>query len=159
MANNYCQWSEYISLNNKEEADWMKDVLHLNASKYETPEDENLDDSEVVQKILSKHFGIELSVDDTECFPGFSHNFHNDQGAHIYAEEFGDIGTAAIILQAFLKKFRPNEYFSVQWADTCSKPRAGEFGGGAVFITANNLEWMHTGDWVSKQEVIFQQKV
>lgn len=157
MANHYTQWSEYISFNNKEEADWLKDVLFLDISKYETPENEDLDNAEIVQEILSSNFGIELRIDDADNFPGFERYISNDRsGVSIYAEEYGDVSVAAIILQAFLKKFRPNDHFSIQWADTCSKPRAGEFGGGAVFITAKKLEWMYTSNWINERITDFE---
>jgi len=150
MANNYTQWSEFFPLNSSEEAAWIKSVLCLNIDNYQT--DDSLSESEARQIILKNEFGINISTDDADFFPGFSVEFSdNDSGVYIYAEEFGNVDTAASIFQTFLKKFRPSDYFKIEWADTCSKPRAGEFGGGAVFVTADNVEWTHTGTWISER--------
>jgi hypothetical protein len=150
MANNYCQWSEYFPINSKAESDWLKSVLSVDISRYENADE--LSKSQLIQKILGEFFGVEISVDDADFFPGFSKEFNDDNsGVYVYAEDFGNIEVAATIFQAFLKKFRPDDYFKIQWANTCSKPRAGEFGGGAVFITASNIVWHSTGSWVSNQ--------
>ena len=61
--------------------------------------------------------------------------------ALLYAEECGNIDTLAVTLTKFLKKFRPKLALILSWADTCSSMRAGEFGGGAVAITASHQEW------------------
>jgi len=151
MANNYTTWSEYIPFKSKEEASWMKDVLRLNISEYENLQNEDLDNAEMIQHILSS-FGINIHVDDAEYFPGFETHFSdNDAGVSIYAVECGNVEVAANVLQEFLNKFRPNEYLSIEFANTCSKPRAGEFGGGAVFITANAIKYFHTGSWICEQ--------
>lgn len=155
MANNYCQWSEYLPLNSKEEANWLKSVLSLDIDDY--PETNGLDESQARQKILGEKFGIYLSEDNADYFPSFSQEFNDDDsGVYLYAEEYGNVEAAATIIQTFLNKFRPDDYFKIEWADTCSKPRAGEFGGGAVFVTATKIEWLTTGSWVSKQASSFK---
>ena len=50
----------------------------------------------------------------------------------IYTEENCDLEALGDLLVCFLEKFRPNEVISFQYAHTCSKPRPGEFGGGAL---------------------------
>jgi hypothetical protein len=40
----------------------------------------------------------------------------------------------------------------VEGAHTCSKMRPGEFGGFAVFITREWIEWFSTSQWLSEQE-------
>lgn len=34
------------------------------------------------------------------------------------------------------------------WSDSCSKPRIGEFGGGAMWITREGIESMTTNQWL-----------
>jgi hypothetical protein len=55
-----------------------------------------------------------------------------------------NLENVAAVVQGFLRKFYPNNSFGLQWASTCSSPRSGEFGGGAMFITAENVRWMST---------------
>ncbi len=43
-------------------------------------------------------------------------------------------------MRDFLKRFRPNDSFSMGHAFSCSKPRLDGFGGGAVFVTAERIE-------------------
>ena len=56
----------------------------------------------------------------------------------VYAEESGSPDNVAWLVQKFLKKFRPDQCWSLTYSTTCSKPRVGEFGGGAVFVTADD---------------------
>ena len=78
---------------------------------------------------------------------GFEYAFHDDHdtpdgwGRHLwlYTEESGSPERVAHLVQKFLGRFRPNQCFSLTYATTCSKPRAGEFAGGAVFVTADRI--------------------
>lgn len=157
MANNYCQWSEYISLSSKEESDWLKEVLYFNLNEYDDPSLDWLEQGQVKQKVLREKFGIEIAEGDTDYFPGFSKEFESDNsGVLIYSEEYGNVNSAASILVAFLKKFRPNDYLKIEWAEACSRPRTGEFGGGAVLITANTTDWMSTTSWLEEKSRSFK---
>lgn len=71
---------------------------------------------------------------------------HDDEGG-------SELDVLAEMLQEFLIRFRPGQYIAFSWADTCSKPRIDSFGGGAVFITAIDILWMNTYDWITKQAV------
>lgn len=46
-----------------------------------------------------------------------------------------------------MKRFDLPGYAVIEWANTCSKLRAGEFGGGAVVITKNEARSMSTWGW------------
>jgi hypothetical protein len=61
-------------------------------------------------------------------------------------------------VQKFLKKFRPDQCWSLTYATTCSKPRAGEFGGGAVFVTADEIKWQNAYDFIEDQRAAFKAK-
>jgi len=37
-----------------------------------------------------------------------------------------------------------------EWANTCSKPQLGAFGGGAVWITKEGFEWLSTNNWLEE---------
>src|SRR6266511_2233333 len=38
------------------------------------------------------------------------------------------------------------------WADTCSKPRIGEFSGGAAFVTADKIEYIMADEWHREEQ-------
>ena len=59
-----------------------------------------------------------------------------------------DLEEAATTIQRFLKECRPEGSCGFSWAETCSKPRLDEFGGGACYVTAKQVWWHNTGDWL-----------
>ena len=88
----------------------------------------------------------------------FDYAFHDDPdrggwGRHlwVYTEECGAPENIAWLVQKFLKTFRPNQCWSLTYATTCSKPRVGEFGGGAIFVTADEIKWQNAYDFVEEQ--------
>ncbi len=69
---------------------------------------------------------------------------HDDLGG-------SNIDALANMLQSFLL-FRPGQSITFSWANTCSKPRTDSFGGGAVFITRDDIAFMSTDGWIKKQK-------
>jgi hypothetical protein len=61
-------------------------------------------------------------------------------------------------VQKFLTKFRPDQCWSLTYSTTCSKPRVSEFGGGAVFVTAETIQWQNAYDFIEDQRVAFAAK-
>jgi hypothetical protein len=96
---------------------------------------------------------------------GFQYEFHADDGLpdgwgrHLWllAEECGNAEQAAHLVQKFLRTFRPRECWWLTYAVTCSKPRAGAFGGGALFVTANTIARCDCCEFVRAQEQTFSQ--
>ena len=62
------------------------------------------------------------------------------------------------LVQKFLKRFRPDQWWSLTYAATCSKPRVGEFGGGAVFVTADEIFQQDACDFVQAKRTQFTQQ-
>lgn len=62
----------------------------------------------------------------------------------VYAEEFGNPEHAIDFIYHALGKIASDEIVHLGWAQWCSKPRIGEFGGGEAIITR---EGVHTPDW------------
>ena len=96
---------------------------------------------------------------------GFEYTFHDDHdeggwGRHlwVYAEESGCPDNVAWLVQKFLKKFRPDQCWSLTYSTTCSKPRTGEFGGGAVFVTADEIKWQNAYNFIEDQRAAFKVK-
>ena len=96
---------------------------------------------------------------------GFSYEFDDDEdaggwGRHlwVYTEESGEPGRVAHLVQNFLNTFRPQDSWSLQYACTCSKPRIGEFSGGALFVTAEKIAWDNSNDFIERQRQVFEEE-
>jgi hypothetical protein len=142
MANNYTQFSEEISNLTQEEKDWIVSVLEVPIN--DTQESFYLKDWEGP--------GFEWSFEDKRHIEP-SHTYNT---LWIYTEESGNIDNVAEFIQAFIKKFRPSYIFTISWADTCSKPRIHEFGGGAAVIDANHIRCMNTDTWLKKTVITLE---
>jgi hypothetical protein len=98
---------------------------------------------------------------------GFGFKFCDDRdtptdgwGQHIwlYADEGAEIDLVAHFVQKFLRKFRPKDCWSLTYATTCSKPQVGEFGGGAVFVTAAEIKYESAYGFIEQQRADFAAK-
>ena len=120
MANNDLQFSTDIEdLSHEERAWWTKAI-------------EDLDKGE------EEHEGY---VDFQWAFQGGN--------LWLHAEESGDVNQLCDVVHEFIKANRPEYIFTIEWGETCSRPRLDEFGGGAAVVTQHDIHWMTTGSWVS----------
>lgn len=122
MANNYMLFSEAIKKPTKRELAWL----------------------------LKEHNRRSLVPDRDETMGDFQFNIEMGD-AYVFSDESGNVDHAADFVQEFLKKFRPDSCFHIEWAATCSLPRAGEFGGGAIFITAKKMTWFNSSTFVEEE--------
>lgn len=141
MADNFLQFSTQISNLNKKERAWCEGHLALFGD--EAPQEGDPGYGEFTELI-----GIYNLEEETETL-GFDWEFE-DGGLWIYAEMNCNLDHVAAFMHMFLKKFRPNDALSFTWATTCSRLRIGEFGGGAVFVTAKKIWW--NGAWAWEDE-------
>ena len=129
MANSYMQFSEAIGSLTEDEAAWI-------AEKLTQIDDPCCDDLEDWQQSIAQTGWL-----------GFSWQIEGegaDRQLWIHhGDESGSVEAIPDFIQAFLAKFRPQDYFTLEWATWCSKPRIREFSGGAIFITATDVYW-HT---------------
>ena len=127
MANNYTSFSFQVKCPSEEAANTLEDSL---ASAME--EERN-----------SEPFCRLLSLDHADA-----------EGDTVWiAEEEGiDLEFLADVLQDYLQHNDPEGSIGFSWAETCSKLRVDEFGGGAVFITHDNQVWLNTSHWLHIQE-------
>ena len=131
MANNYVEASWSIDdLTADELAWWKKEALR------ECPEDMDPEDMEVP---ISNDWTLE------------------DKSVWFTHDESIDVDSAASVIQRFLKEARPEGSCGFCWAETCSKPRLDNFGGGACFITAEKIEWNSAAGWAEQKETAFKQ--
>ena len=70
----------------------------------------------------------------------------------VYSEDEANLDVLVALVCAFQEKFNIEEPWSLEYASTCSKPRIGEFGGGAVFCYKGKDEWLNTGAWRFSKE-------
>jgi len=135
MANNYSQFSEMIEDITPEEAEWIETVLGLDTQ----------DESDLEQ--LKKELALE-GDHNFEMWPYFEWKTGgaNKCSLWLYSEEGLNDSHLVWFVQAFINKFRPDFIFSATGADTCSKPRCGEFGGWWLVISKDEVVGGNTWD-------------
>ena len=137
MANNYRQFSEELNLKTPEEVEWAKkrlSELRRSVDRIAAVEVLEGDEAEDLHRSESKA-DFEFSFDTNSVV--------------MFAEENGSVDDIASFVEEYLRTFDPTGCWSLTWADHCSKPRPGEFGGGAAFITASGTKWIDSGGWAS----------
>jgi hypothetical protein len=166
MANNYLQFSEVLPHLTDREIEWLKAQLQ----RIYVFQGRQYSEDELPPQLLPESAdwaGCRVFLDMLEYDAefdegaGFEYEFHlepdADLGRHLwlYAEESGYVSRVTHLVQKFLRNFRPKDCWSLTYALTCSKPRVGEFGGGAVFVTATEIKWDSTDDFVEGQQELF----
>jgi hypothetical protein len=87
-------------------------------------------------------FGFDLAV---EVEPdGKTLWFHDQWGSP-------NIDLLADYLQLVLQKHAPNHSASFEWATNCTKHRLDAFSGGALFITAEKIDYFSSWEWLSQK--------
>lgn len=163
MADNYLEFSETLDALTPEEATWLRHQLEMIAviDGTEYPED----DDAVRNRETDPSFQGPRFLQDYEdlCDDADEQGFHvqfqagDSNYAWFSADEHGDADRLAHLIQKFLKRFRPDQCWSLSYATTCSKLCAGEFGGGAVFVTADEIKWQSSYAFVEQQRAAFKQ--
>lgn len=166
MADNYLQFSETLDNLTDEESAWLGHQLEpiavIDGTEY--PEDDdavrNRDTEPSFQglRFLQDYEDLE-DGDNDPTVQGFEieYRFDDTNYAWFSADTNGDAGRLAHLIQKFLKRFRPDQCWSLTYATTCSKLRVGEFGGGAVFVTAEEIRWQSSYAFVEQQRAAFEQ--
>ena len=150
MADSFLQFSAEIPKLKKKEREWAE--AHLALFNGEPPK-EGTPQADEFDGFIGTY---QLESDDD--YLGFEHAFENG-GLWIYSKDgSGNPDHVAAFVQMFLKKFRPKDAFSLSWGTTCSRPLLDSFGGGAIFVTAEKVEWMNAWTWVDKKWEAFREK-
>lgn len=129
MSNNYRQFSFALKLGSAKEASWFRTRL-LKAMSAEDSDGGSGHDFDAT---------VENKESDSR------HVWFRDNG------EYGNVEQIADIVQEYLKKFDKKGYFTMSWADTCSKHRLGEFGGGFCVVTAKAQHWFNEHEFLTKR--------
>lgn len=179
MANNYLQYSEVLGGLTEEETNWFTEQTELGHVRFESTYDGNIvtgiklvgpfekeipegsmeDFIEDLPRFIYDHWEAVQQEMDLTCvsFDGGLHGIEivpDGKGKYdIYfvCEESGDPWIVGFLVQMYLRKFHPDGYFTLSYAVTCSKMRVGEFGGGAMFVSADSIENLSAHQWLGEQ--------
>lgn len=158
MANNYTQFSGTLQTGtSEEEVRWIESQLHIaveDGAIGARIDNAESDGDEEVWAEIRKELGYEWDVPgiclQTET-PGFSHEYDAAGELVICTEESGNVDAVAAFVQAYLRRWAPGCCFALTFADVCDKPRTGEFGGGAIFVTKDAVEAWSAHAWVREK--------
>lgn len=148
MANHYLSFSEVLSALSVEETAWLR--TQLESVEEPAPDEAGDTPDPGGPRFLRDYQGDPDELEED----GFQYRFLSDksqgtkQQLWVFGEESGDLGKLAHLVQKFIGQFRPEESWSLTYATTCSKPRVGQFGGGALFVTANSIDFHDVWDWL-----------
>jgi hypothetical protein len=170
MADYFTQFSEVVPNLTAEEEAWLRrqlEVVHVFGDRSFT-EEELPDGLKVADadwsghRLFLKPEGCDAEEDGNRIC---EYEFQDDDrparwGRHLwlYTEESGDPESVADLVQKFLKRFRPDQCWVLTFACTCSKPRVSSFGGGAVFVTADEIRSSDGSDFVNEQQKAFDSR-
>lgn len=103
-----------------------------------------------------------INVEDEEFLQLFGIEIYkNPNGYYLYAEdyssfaedetgkEFDEEDLINFLQRLIIKSDGELRYIAMEGALTCSKMRPGKFGGYAIFVTEDNVEYVSTGQWIS----------
>ncbi len=163
MADHYLQFSETLDKLTAEEAAWLEEQLQPIVAFGDREFGE--DDPAIATMPKDPDFTGPRFLRDNPEFDyrydvrDFESAFQDEEDARslwLYADTHGNPEHVAWLIHKFLKRFRPNQCWSLTYANTCSKPRVGEFSGGAVFVTADEIQCQDAGDFVQQQRAAFK---
>lgn len=167
MANYFTQFSVAIDGISKDQVAWAKGLhgavmlrrdflLSARMTPDESPDQESDPEwieyaDDVRQAAISI---VDGDPDDPSDFQVTSYEIRKEGGVHaeilcIYGEE-GGLEKAALFIQQVLIHIDSAEPVTLEWAETCSKPRPGGFGGGAMVIGRDRIVSCSTRDMVAR---------
>ena len=144
MANSYLEFSEAIGDITEEEKKWIEGIP--DRGDYE--DNEKYEDEDAWMKAYAEAltaYGISgqemLDEGNIDMFPNFTCviDTAGDWWLSTHDYEWGYPHHAAMVVQGFIKKFRPDFVFKLTWCEYCDKPRIGEFGGGWLVVDKDRV--------------------
>jgi hypothetical protein len=162
MANHFTQFSESLQVKSPAEEQWLREqlahVYRTESKKLFTTETQQLKDSGETYEEMLRFQAEALQRGVTDCsleFIGFNWNVQKDDrgtSLWIYAQESGDVEQVAYFVQLFLKQFAPDGWWTLTWANTCSRPLIRQFSGGALLVTAAEVSFTDTTRWLETRQ-------
>lgn len=154
MANNYLQFSESLELKNPEEKEWFRrylDAVDRDSEEHWGRAGTPLTEASRFWDDLCKEHDCEVLSFNVDI---------RDTHVSFVAEEGGNPDEVAKWVQHFFKEMRPTgkDFFTLSWAETCSKMRTGEFGGGALCVTKDTMEYMSSWSFIEEMTLKYDKK-
>jgi hypothetical protein len=142
VADNYILGSFMLPLRTEEELEWVRVFLE--------EVDEQLANYGEPENPVGSHI---YHGGGSALGNGYVRGSRNDdRHLWVYSDEQFDVEEAALVVQAYLKKWAPEACFIFTYAETCSKPRPGEFSGGSVLVTIK--DWWVVGPQMQRQYLL-----
>ncbi len=158
MANNYVQFSECLTLRNEGESQWAADHLGFFGKAEEWEELETHPQYGRYKGLVDLYEQGDPDAARLEFEWDLEEGSGQQKDLYIFSDEVGNVEHAATFVQQYLQRFYNEGCFRITWAETCAQPRAGEFCGGAVFITEEKIEWMSTYGWAEERRKEFDKQ-
>lgn len=133
MADHYRQFSVAVRLHGKLAAAWVTETLRGKQRQWRQLTD--ADDPDGADDV-----GIDFdwAIED-------GHLYLTDQGEH------GNVEHVAAFLRQLIRLGYVQASVPIYWADTCSRHRPDEFGGGAALVTKRRVYWFVLPELVEKK--------
>lgn len=154
MSDNYILFSESLMLYSKAQKEWVEAELADPTTVIPDGADGPLEFEKYMKQWVSEHQRIYDDAVDETTWPGFDWEIQRDGvGWSLWLHDSGghsNLEILSVFIQRFLAKFQSEKYVSITYAETCSSPRIGEFGGGAFVVTAKRIKWFSVYEDINK---------
>lgn len=149
MTDYYRSFCEGIADITEEQKEWIDHELNVDESTFSYDDDTSPEEIEAIEKAQDE-FCDKYAIEDLCNWPEFNWSYEGGS-MYIFSEEFGNVEQVGLFVSEFLRRFHPDMAFTLQYADTASRSVAEGFGGGAIFVTKDGVEYMDTCDWAQKK--------
>jgi hypothetical protein len=174
MADNYTQFAATLPYQGEEQHQWLLEVFRrleawppvdnegnvLDEAGWPVDEDglPILDDDWAwLIRLAEEGAGWDIRNGVHVCQVG-AQAAEGDNFLFLWDDDMPDFQMLAGIVCEYQRRFEIAEPWACEWADTCSKSRPGEFGGGALFCYRGEASWMSTSTWIAQQYARLQQE-
>lgn len=138
MANHYTQFSELITDIPREASHWLANVLSFRVDGC----------SDASLKSFKENMSLNGDVE-LDTWPLFDYEVdypvEGDTGdVWLKSDEHCNLDHVEWFVRELIRRYMPDCVFSLTYAETCSKPRYGEFGGGWMVVSKDKVAYGNT---------------
>jgi len=154
-------FSELICDLKKEELDWLQSQIEIIREPAESTSEQSDDDesSWYGPRFLQRYKHIWPPMDDLPFQIEFCETEPSGPYAWIHSVAGGDVTAVCVLVQEFLKKFRPHDIWTMTFANVCEPPTPGAIGGGGMVVSADKVYAVTDYDliaWLERQQCQLQ---
>jgi hypothetical protein len=170
MADSYLQYcSEYKFKNEEEKKKFDKfyeifsDLVQLfndGFTSLSNFDDDSLESDVENFKIATAYFD-KATVLNTKTFQesmSIGEVERSEEGIIFSDDGSGDIDLLGNFMQEFFIYADSDSYFSLAWSISCSRPRVGEFGGGAMIVTRHKQKFINDHVFLRDKEIKYDRR-